>query len=95
MKLFSNKQCELARTMMKSAVSNDYIMQEYNKIYDDDWNEICLQIDRLLKKHNASFNEKRWNTMIVDFINVAAANQIDETVLYVAYMQWLSNQKTK
>lgn len=33
--------------------------------------------------------------MIVDFINVAAANQIDETVLYIAYMQWLSNQKTK
>lgn len=36
MKLFSNKQCELARTMMKSAVSNDYIMQEYSKISDDD-----------------------------------------------------------
>ena len=53
MKKFWKRQCEIARTMMKSEVTDEYIQKEYNKIPVDEWDEMCIQVDTLLKKHNA------------------------------------------
>lgn len=33
--------------------------------------------------------------MIEDFSVVASGNNVDKTVLYVAYMEWLSKKKNK
>ena len=95
MKKFWNKQCEMARTMMKSKITNDYIIQEYNKTSVDDWDKMCVQIDTLLRNHNAPINDSRWDRMIEDFSVVASGNNVDKTVLYVAYMEWLSKKKNK
>ena len=78
--------------MMKSNVTDEYITKEFNKTSRDEWNEMCIQIDGIMKKYNKPINDLRWNKMIETFINVATANQVDETVLYVAYMQWLSEK---
>lgn len=85
MKKFWNKQCEMARTMMKSKITNDYIIQEYNKTSVDEWDKMCVQIDTLLRNHNAPINDSRWDRMIEDFSVVASGNNVDKTVLYVAF----------
>ena len=89
MKKFWNRQCEIARTKMKSEVTDEYIQKEYNKIPVDEWDEMCIQVDTLLKKHNAPINDRRWNKMIEDFVVVAAMNGVNETVLYIAFIEWI------
>ena len=51
----------MARTMMKSKITNDYIIQEYNKTSVDEWDKMCVQIDTLLRNHNAPINDSRWD----------------------------------
>ena len=92
---FWKRQCEIARTMMKSEVTDEYIQKEYNKIPVDEWDEMCIQVDTLLKKHNAPINDRRWNKMIEDFVVVAAMNGVNETVLYIAFMEWISKKENK
>lgn len=94
MKKFWNKQCEMARTMMKSKITNDYIIQEYNKTSVDEWDKMCVQIDTLLRNHNAPINDSRWDRMIEDFSVVASGNNVDKTVLYVHIWNGFQRKRT-
>lgn len=40
-------------------------------------------------------NDRRWNKMIEDFVVVAAMNGVNETVLYIAFMEWISKKENK
>ena len=85
----SSRQCEIARLITNSKASNDVITHELNSVTEKDWNEMCLVLDSILKKHDASFDKGK-TMMIVDFVNVGAANGVNEATLFIAYMNWKS-----
>lgn len=87
----SNRQCEVARAMTKSKASNEVIRSELKKLTESEWNEQCGILDRVLQKHNAPF-DKAFHIACIDFINIGAANGVDEATVFVAYMEWKNRQ---
>lgn len=85
----SSKQCEIARAMTRSEVTNSQIMRELSTMTESEWDKQCEILDKFLKEHNISF-DKGWDLLCTDFINIAAANQVDEATLFVAYMDWMN-----
>lgn len=85
----SKRQCEIARVMTKSEASDAVIKSELKKLTDAEWNEQCTILDRILKKHDAPF-DKGFHTLCIDFINIDAANGVNEATVFVAYMNWLN-----
>lgn len=83
----SRKQCEIARAMTKSNVSDDVIREELRRLTESEWNEQCSILDNELKEHNAPF-DKGFPIMVDDFVNIGAANGVDEATVFVAYMEW-------
>lgn len=95
MRTLNFRQGELARTMMKSATTNARMIRELNRIDDARWNVMCEEIDKVLQQKNAELNDKRWENMVEDFDRIAAKEHVDRTSLYVAYMEWIGNKRTK
>lgn len=83
----SSKQCEIARAMTKSSVSDDVIREELRKLTESEWNEQCSILDRALQKYNEPF-DKAFHKAQTDFVNIGAANGVDEATVFVAYMEW-------
>lgn len=83
----SNRQCEVARAMTQSDAPNDVIREELKKLTEAEWYEQCAILDKFLEEHNAPF-DKAFHIMVGDFINIGAANSVDEATVFVAYMEW-------
>lgn len=83
----SSKQCEIARAMTKSNASDDVIREELRKLTESEWDVQCSILDNELREHNAPF-DKGFPIMVDDFINIGAANGVDEATVFVAYMEW-------
>lgn len=81
----SNRQCEIARVMTKSSASDIQISNELGTMTQQEWIEQCKILDKALIEHNMPF-DKGWNIMCADFINIGAANSVDEATVFVAYM---------
>ena len=73
-----------------SANHNKYVIKKDEIVScDTEWNEQCTILDRILKKHDAPF-DKGFHTLCIDFINIGAANGVNEATVFVAYMNWLN-----
>lgn len=83
----SNRQCEMARLMTKSCITNAQIKEELHKLSDTDWDVQCNILDKLLLEHNASF-DKAFPVAVNDFRNIGATNGVNEATVFVAYMEW-------
>lgn len=83
----SNKQCEIARAMTRSKASNEVIREELKKLTKAEWYEQCAILDKFLEEYNAPF-DKAFHIMVGDFVNIGAANGVDEATVFVAYMEW-------
>lgn len=83
----SDRQCEIARAMTKSEASNEVIREELKKLTESEWSEQCTILDKFLKEHDTSF-DNGFHIMVGDFINIGAANGVDEATVFVAYMEW-------
>ena len=81
----SDRQCEIARAMTKSNASDEQITKELSTMTANEWEEQCRILDKALVEHNMPF-DKGWNIMCADFINIGAANSVDEATVFVAYM---------
>lgn len=88
----SSKQCEIARAMTKSNASDDAIRNELSKLTEVEWYEQCVILDEILKKHDAPF-DKAFPIAVSDFVNIGAANGVDEATMFVAYMEWKNREK--
>lgn len=88
MKKPSNRQCEVARLLTKSNMSDGEITQELTSLTTEEWDMQCEMVDKMLIKHNMPF-DKGWNIMCEDFINIATANGVNEATVFVAYMEWI------
>lgn len=86
----SNRQCELARVITKSKAPDRLIEKELNCTTQDEWNEMCTVLDKLLIKHNRPLDDIGWENMVEDFISVSAPEGIDEATLFIAYMNWMN-----
>ena len=85
----SSIQCAVARLMTNSTASDDVITHELNSVTEKEWNEMCLVLDSILKKHDDPFDKGK-TMMVADFVNVGAANGVNEATLFIAYMNWKS-----
>lgn len=90
----NNKLCNLARVMTLSEATNETIRSELKKLTFVEWDEQCTILDSLLRKHDMPF-DKGYPIMVADFINIGAANEVDEATVFIAYMNWISKQKDK
>lgn len=86
----SNRQCELARAITKSEASDHLIEKELNCTTQEEWDEMCAVLDKLLIKHNRPFDDMGWESLVEDFISVSAPEGIDEATLFIAYMNWMN-----
>lgn len=86
----SNRQCELARAMTKSNATNLQITKELSTMTEAEWNKQCEILNNFLIAHNVPL-DKGWDLMCNDYYNIAAANDVDEATLFVAFMEWLNN----
>lgn len=84
----NNRQCELVRVMTKSDVSNEQIIKDLEHTSQEEWNQMCLILDRSLKRHNMSF-DKGQNFLVEDIISVSTANGVNEASLFIAFMNWI------
>lgn len=84
----SRRLCEIARMMTKSQATNEQITKELASMTKEEWSEQCGILDRFFNKYNISFYQ-RWEWAHIDFCNIAAANDVDEATLLIAYMEWL------
>ena len=87
-----DKQCDVARVMTLSEATNETIRSELKKLSSVEWDEQCTILDSLIHKHDMPF-DKGYPIMVADFINIGAANEVDEATVFIAYMNWLSKQK--
>lgn len=85
----NKKQCEIARVMTKSKATDSQIINELLTMTESEWCKQCEILNNFLIAHNMPMNEG-WNIFCNDFYNIAAANQVDEATLFVAYMNWLN-----
>lgn len=83
----NNRQCEVARVMTKSDVSNEQIIEDLEHTSQEDWNQMCVILDRLLKRYNMPFDKGRI-FLVEDIISVSTANGVNEASLLIAYMNW-------
>lgn len=90
----SKKQCEIARAMTKSNASDDVIKHELKKLTEAEWYEQCSILDKFLQKYNIPF-DKGYQLANIDFINIGAANGVDEATVFVAYMEWRNREVYK
>lgn len=88
----SNRQCEIARLLTKSKVTDLKIKQELSSMTETEWNKQCEILNNFLIAHNMPF-DKGWDLMCNDFYNISSANNVDVATLFVAYMEWLQTQK--
>ena len=86
----NSRQCEIARAMTKSCITNVQIREELHKLSDSEWDVQCTLLDGLLKEHNASF-DKAFPVAVDDFRTIGASNGVNEATLFVAYMEWKNN----
>lgn len=56
----------------------------------EEWDEMCAVLDKLLIKHNRPFDDMGWESLVEDFISVSAPEGIDEATLFIAYMNWMN-----
>ena len=88
----SHHQCELARVLMKSNVTDKQIIDDLLSMKKSVWYIICENLDETLKEHSDAF-DRGHNQMIRDFRKVADMNQVDEASVYIAYMSWKNKNK--
>lgn len=85
----NNKQCEIARAMTRSEATDLQITKELATMTETEWYKQCEILNDFLIAHNKPLDEG-WNIFCDDFCTIAAANQVDEATLFVAYMNWLN-----
>lgn len=90
----SHHQCELARVLMKSNVTDKQIVDDLLSMKKSVWYIICENLDETLKEHSDSFDRGR-DQMIKDFRKVAGMNRVDEASVYIAYMNWKNRKNVK
>lgn len=83
----NNRQCEVARVMTKSNVSNEQIIKDLERITQEEWNQMCVILDGLLKKHSMPFDKGQF-LLVEDIISVSTASGVNEASLFIAYMNW-------
>lgn len=85
----NKKQCEVARLMTRSCVSDTQIAEELATMTEAEWDKQCEILNNFLIAHDIPI-DKGWDLMCNDFYNIASANQVDEATLFVALMGWLN-----
>lgn len=90
----SIRQCEIARVMTRSQATDEQITKELASMTTTEWYKQCKILDNFLFAHDMPL-DKGWDLLCSDFYNIAAANEVDEATLFVAYMEWLQTQKEK
>lgn len=88
----SSRQCEIARAMTKSQATNEQITKELAGLTTTEWYEQCKILDDFLMESKVLL-DMGWELLCTDFYNIAAANDVDEATLFVAYMEWCRSQR--
>lgn len=84
--MFSQQQCEIARTLTKDDALNEQINSEYQTMTPTDKSNAAAQIDKLCKEHNDSF-DKAFPVIANDFKEVANTYHISPATLFCVYME--------
>lgn len=87
----SNSQCDIARLMTKSNITDNQIIKELSAMPQLELDNRCMILDKLLKEHSMPFDEG-WSTMVNDFANAGFENQVDKATMFVIYMNWKSKE---
>lgn len=84
--MFSQQQCEIARTLTKDDALNEQINSEYQTMTPTDKSNAAAQIDKLCKEHNDSF-DKAFPVIANDFKVIANTYHISQATLFCVYME--------
>lgn len=84
--MFSQQQCEIARTLTKDNALDEQINSEYQTMTPADKVNSAMQIDKLCKDHNDSF-DKALPVIAEDFKVIANTYHISPATLFCVYME--------
>lgn len=85
-----NMQYKIAKIVTKNQISDEEIDKELALLTQEEWNEQCILLDKIMKKHVEKNKDKpAEEVMLQDLINVGAANNVSETTVWIAYLKWL------
>lgn len=85
-----NMQYEIAKIVTNNQISDEEIDKELALLSQEEWNEQCTLLDKMMKEHVKDCKEKQAEDAILqDLINVGAANDVSETTVWLAYLKWL------
>ena len=85
-----NVQYEIAKIATRNQISNEEIDKELVSLSEEEWNEQCALLDKMMKEHIENRKENSTeDIMLQDLINVGSANNVSETTVWIAYMKWL------
>lgn len=90
-----NMQYEIAKMVTKNQISDEKIDKELASLSQEEWNEQCIMLDKMMKEHVESRREKpAEDVMLQDLINVGVANNVSETTVWIAYLKWMNAEYT-
>lgn len=89
--MLSSKQCEIARLLTKTNITNEQINTEYNSIKKTDSDLAVQEINGLLIKHNDSF-DKGFDVMTDDFTIISSKYDISPATLFCLLMEYFNKQ---
>jgi len=81
------KQCEIAKVMTSSTISNVQLNTEYNSVSNDDKAKLSTTIDAILKEHSLPL-DKGWKIMQNDFSDIASQYNVNSATAFCIYMDW-------
>lgn len=85
-----NMQYKIAKIVTKNQISDEEIDKELALLSQEEWNEQCTLLDKIMKEHVENCKDKpAEKVMLQDLINVGAANNVSETTVWIAYLKWL------
>ena len=82
--MISENQAELARLATKSTLCTAVINFEIQDASEKTRNEICIDIDRILKEHYTSF-DKAFPLILGEFTAAAKRSNLDPASIYCIY----------
>ncbi len=85
-----NMQYKIAKIVTKNQISDERIDIELAALSQEEWNEQCAVLDKMMKEHVESRKDKpAEEVMLQDLINVGVANNVSEATLWIAYLKWM------
>lgn len=88
-----SEQCNIARLMTKSDVTDEIIISEVSSINPLIKNEASAVVDVLLRELDGVSFDKAFPKIEAKFVAVAEKYGIDKASLFWMYMEWRGNKK--